>query len=372
MILVTGATGFVGRAVVARLLAEGRSVAVLARPRDGVDTRARVRAALGDAAGAASIDVVEGDLAAIDDTLAPADVGRLRAVVETVIHCAGDTSFTPERLAPYRVGHVDGPGALLRALAGGRLARWAHLSTAFVCGERTGVVHESEGRVGQRFHNVYERVKLDGETVIRVAADQASVDVRVLRPSIVVGPVSSASSTAGGNPSSLFFGFIRLLATLARWPGGAGVRLRIEAARRAAFNIVPLDYVTRAVIALAEHPEAAGGTFHLVVRDPPSQAAMLAMLLERLGLSGVTLLDAASEPLGHPSPLERRVAIMLEPYRAYLTQDVRFDDARAAAVLRWCGVRPPTLTPADVRALVDLAVEAETGAAAAAGSPGGA
>jgi 2-alkyl-3-oxoalkanoate reductase len=366
MILITGATGFVGRAIVARLLAAGRSVVVLARARDGVDAGARVAAALGDVPGAASVDVVEGDLTAIDDTLASADLRRLRASVETVIHCAGDTSFAPERLAPFRVGHVDGPATLLHMLAGGRLARWAHLSTAFVCGERTGTVHESEGRVGQRFHNVYERVKLDAETVIRVAADETDVDVRVLRPSIVVG---AAPSTAGGNPSNLFFGFIRLLASLARWPGGAGVRLRIEAAPRAALNIVPLDYVTRAAVALAEHPEAAGGTFHLVVRDPPSQAAMLAMLLDRLGLRGVTLLDAATEPIGNPSPLESRVAKMLEPYRAYLTQDVRFDDARAAATLRWSGITPPTLTAADVRALVDLAADSEAGTTTATGSP---
>jgi len=366
MILVTGATGFIGRAIVARLLAAGRPVVALARQRDGVDAATRVAAALGGAADGGGLEVVAGDLGALHDTLASADLRRLRATVETVIHCAGDTSFTPEQLAPYRVGHVDGPAALLRALAGGRLARWAHVSTAFVCGERVGTVHESHGQTGQRFHNVYERVKLDAETVIRNAADETEVDVRVLRPSVVVG---AAPTTAGGTPSNLFFGFIRLLAMLARWPGGAGVTLRIEAAPRAAFNIVPLDYVTAATVALAEHPDAAGGTFHLVVRDPPSQAAMLAMLLDRLGLSSVTLLDAATEPLGTPSPLERRVATMLQPYRAYLTQDVRFDDTRAAAVLARCGVTPPTLTPADVRALVDLAVLQQAATPAVAVSP---
>jgi long-chain acyl-CoA synthetase len=366
MILVTGATGFIGRAIVERLLAAGRSVIVLARARDGVDARTRVATVVTGAAGAPALEVVEGDLTAIDDTLAPGDRRQLRASVETVIHCAGDTSFTPSHLPSYRVGHVDGPAALLQALAGGRLTRWTHLSTAFVCGERTGTVHESEGHAGQRFHNVYERVKLDAETMIRAAANEAGVEVRVLRPSIVVG---AAPSTSGGNPSNLFFGFIRLLAALARWPGGAEVRLRIEAAPRAAFNIVPLDYVTAATIALAEHPEAAGGTFHLVVRDAPSQAAMLGMLLDRLGLRGVTLLAAATEPLENPSALERRVAKMLEPYRAYLTQDVHFDDARAAAMLRRCGLTPPTLAPEEVRSLVDLAVDLETGAVAAAGWP---
>jgi nucleoside-diphosphate-sugar epimerase len=364
MILVTGATGFIGRGVVARLVAAGRAVTVLVRGRDGMPAPARVAAALGGAAALERLDVVEGDLATVG-AWAAADLRRLRAGIETVIHCAGDTLFAPDVLAPFVAGHVEGPVALLRCLAGGRLARWTQLSTAFVCGERSDTIRELEADVGQRFHNVYERSKLDAELRLRAAGRAAGVDVRVLRPSIVVG---AAPTTAGGVPSNLFFAFIRLLATLAQWPGGIDARLRIAAAPAAPFNIVPLDYVVAATIALAEHPDAADGTFHLVVPDAPTQAAMLAMLVERLGPRGITLLDAATRPLIDPSPLERRVARMLEPYRAYLTQVVRFDDTRAAAILRRCGVARPTLERADVHRLVDLALGLEASAAAA---PGG-
>ena len=123
---------------------------------------------------------------------------------------------------------------------------------------------------------------------------------------------------------------------------------------------MPLDHVAAATVALAACPEAAGGTFHLVVRDAPRQAAMLALLVERLGVSGLRLLDARSEPLVDPSPLERRVARMLGPYRAYLGQDVRFDDTAAAAALARVGVPSATLTAGDVRRLVDLALLGET------------
>jgi nucleoside-diphosphate-sugar epimerase len=357
MILVTGATGFVGRAVVTRLLAADRPLAVLARARDGASARARVAAALGDSA-LARVHVVDADLAGLAEARHRIDLGPLRARVETVIHCAGDTSFAPEVLAPYLATHVDGPVALLRARGGGRPARWAHVSTAFVCGDRSGTILETDGDLGQCLHNPYERAKLDAEVALRAAGAAAGVEVRVLRPSIIVGP---APATAGGTPSNLFFAFIRLLATLARWSGGAGTRLRIDAAPTAPFNIVPLDYVAAATVALAAHPDAAGGTFHLVVRDAPSQAAVLAMLAERLGVRGVTLRAAGPTPAGR-SPLERRVARMLEPYRAYLTQDVRFDDTAAAAALQRCGIEPPTLAPADVHRLVDLALDQETAA----------
>jgi nucleoside-diphosphate-sugar epimerase len=359
MILVTGATGFIGREVVARVRGAGRPVAVLVRGRDGVGARARVGAAMGDAT-LEGVEVVDGDLARVDD-VDPSILRRLRARVETVIHCAGDTSFAPEALGPFVAGHVDGPVALLRALTGGRLARWAHMSTAFVCGERTGTIRETEADVGQGFHNVYERAKLDGELQIRAVGRAAGVDVRVLRPSIVVG---SAPTTAGGHPSGLFFAFIRLLAVLAQWPGGLDARLRVAAAPAAAFNIVPVDYVAAATAALAEHPDAVDGTFHLVVASAPSQAAMLAMLVDRLGPRGITLLDAATQPLTDPSPLERRVGRMLEGYRAYLTQDVRFDDTHATRVLRRCGIARPMLGPAEVHRLIDLALEADTSSVA--------
>ena len=50
---------------------------------------------------------------------------------------------------------------------------------------------------------------------------------------------------------------------------------------------------------------------------------------------------------------------MLDPYRAYLGQDVRFDDTAAAAALTGVGVPSATLTAGDVRRLVDLALLGE-------------
>ena len=355
MILLTGATGFIGRAIATRLRAAGRPLAVLARGRDGLDAGARVTAALGDAA--AGLEVVEGELGADGVALAPSALRRLRERVETVVHCAGDTSFAPLAAEPFVGAHVEGPVALLHALAGGRLARWAQVSTAFVCGARRGLVLERESDVGQEFHNLYERAKLAAESALRAASAAAGVDVRVLRPSIVVG---AAPATAGGNPSNIFFAFIRLAAALAQWPGAAGARLRVAGAPHAPFNLVPLEYVVEATLALAEHPDAAGGTFHLVVRDAPPQRVMAAMLAERLGLAGLTLLDAASEALTDPSPLERQVARMIEPYRDYFLQDLRFDDAAAAAVLGRLGIARPTLGDADVARLIDLALLSES------------
>jgi len=350
-VLVTGGTGFVGAAVIRRLLDGGRGVVALARSRPGLPARERVALAVGVAPDHPRLDVVEADLAD-PAPLAPADRARLLRAVETAIHCAGDTTFHPAAMDVFRAGHVDGPRALLRALAGGRLARWAHVSTAFVCGRRTGRVREDEGDVGQDFHNAYERVKLEAETAVRRQAGDLGIDVRVVRPAIVVG---AAPATSGGRPSALFLDFVRALAALARRARGGRLPLRVVGAPAAPFNIVPVDHVAAAAVALAEAPAASGGTFHVVTAEPPPQRAVLDLLAARLGVDGLRVVDRAGA--GEPSPLEARVARMLAAYAEYLEQDVRFDDSRARAVLEACGVPASRLDAAVVGRLVELALD---------------
>lgn len=353
-VLVTGATGFIGREVVRRLVEAGRAVVAFARSGSTVPAIERVSAALGGVPPGTDLEVVEGDLTLPECGLAREDWRRLRATVETVLHCAGDTRFEPVAMTPYVAGHVRGPLCLLQGLAGGRLVHWAHLSTAFVCGRRSSTIFESEGDVGQAFNNTYERVKLEAERAIRSAGVHLGVDVRVFRPSIVVG---AAPATAGGNPSNLFFGFIRMLTTLAQVADSA--RLRIAAAPRARFNIVPVEYVATALLALSERADAAGATVHLIVRDTPTQEVILRMITEHLGIRGVSLVDARVDQLADPSHFERVVARALEPYRAYLTQDACFDDATATRLLARCGIERPTLSADVVRGLIDQALVSE-------------
>lgn len=355
-VLVTGATGFVGREIVRRLVTAGRPVVALARDRDGVAAERRVAATIGVAPDDRRLTVIAGDFRNIAGSMRIADVARLSATVDTVVHCAGDTTFFPEAFAPFRAGHVDGPRTLLERLAAGRLRRWVQVSTAYVCGRRTGCVPEDEGDTGQEFHNPYERVKLEAEAALRAAGAARGVEVSIVRPSIIVGP---APRTAGGAPASLFFDFIRLVASLARLAAGAGRPLRIAARPHARFNIVPIDYVATASVALAEHPGAVSGTFHLVVSAAPTQAAMLAMIAGRLGVGGLRLVDSGDPVLADASPLERRLARRLAPYREYLEQDVSFDDSLARTVLRRCGVPPPIIDAASVDRLIDWALTSD-------------
>jgi thioester reductase-like protein len=348
-VLVLGATGFIGREVARRLLLRGRRVVALARAPDDDAARDRVGRVVGAAAGD-RLDVVRGDLTLPGCGLGDAAVRQLREQIETVINCAGDASFHPEAMASFRAGHVDGPRELAERLHGARLARWGHLSTAYVCGRRSGSVGEFEADAGQAFHNPYERIKLESEMSVRETGRRLGLGVTVFRPSIVVG---EGPETVGAGPSRLFFGLVRIVAALAQQPGGGSVSLRLPLAPRARFNIVPVEYVADAVVTLVEHPGAADQTVHLVVADAPSNQEMVDTISERCGFSGVVLVDPRHGALDAPSPIEAMIERMLAGYRDYLSQELRFDDRNARRLLEALGVARPRLSAETLRRLAD-------------------
>ena len=335
-VLVTGATGFIGRHVVTRLLLAGRRVMILARRRAGLTGEQRVAEIFGEIS-RRSLEVVEGDLA--NPAVIQSNVKRQSSTIDTVIHCAGETAFSVGERESARVVQIDGPIALLKMLRPGGLRCWVHISTAFVCGRRAGMIYENETDLGQEFHNGYEQLKLELEIRLKQTCRQLGVDLRIFRPSIVVG---GAPSTPGGVPSNLFLAFLRLLIALSRKAGGSNAPLRIPGRPQARFNIVPVEYVAAAIARLADDPEATGETIHLVAKNPPTQKRMLEMMSARLDLHNLYLVNA-TERLANRSPLEIRVARMLSPYRDYLQQDVQFDDSTARRLLGRHRVEPPVI-----------------------------
>lgn len=167
-VLVTGATGFIGRHVCAALHARGHVVRALVRPGRG-DPRP------------AGAEVVVGDVT-VPESLPPALAG-----VDAVIHLAGVTYAS--RLATYHQVNTAGTVNLAAAAAGRPLRRFVFVSTLAAQGPSPrSQPHVSPG--GEAPINAYGRSKLAAEAAL-ADRDGHELPLTVLRPAIVYGPGDS-------------------------------------------------------------------------------------------------------------------------------------------------------------------------------------
>jgi dihydroflavonol-4-reductase len=169
-VLVTGATGFMGRALVARLLEEGRAVRVLERRR-------------GDAFDGLTVERVTGDVTR-PETLPAACAGA-----ETVFNLAGVLSYDAKDEARLQAVNVDGLANLLAAArqAGcGRVVQVSSIAAVGYTEDPARPQHEDSDFPEGAWHNRYARSKrLGEERVLRAAA--AGQDVVIACPGFLLG-----------------------------------------------------------------------------------------------------------------------------------------------------------------------------------------
>src|ERR1700734_1692296 len=168
LILVTGATGFLGTQLVSELLERNprAKLTLLIRSRTGQTAQQRADAIVpeGDRA---RVEVLAGDVSLPDCGLASADYERLAAETTRVIPSAAAVRFD-HSLEEARNLNVEGTRRVLDfAAAAPQLRSFAYVGTAYVAGQRTGLIRENELSVGQGYRNTYEQSKAEAEALVR-------------------------------------------------------------------------------------------------------------------------------------------------------------------------------------------------------------
>lgn len=324
-ILVTGASGLVGRALCAALAARGHAVVAMLH-----------RAAAPPGSGAVAM---QGDVTADGLGLDPSVARGL----DLVVHCAAVTAFN---LAPavYERVNVGGTAQVLAFAAQAMPAvSVLHVSTAYVCGTQDGAVPEAPS-AASRFNNGYEASKAAAEALV-LAAHARGQAVAIARPSIVAGDWASGAIGAFGS----LYQLIRLVAE-----GRTGA---LPAAPGASLNLVPIDHVVGGLADIAERmPQADGRIVHLAAADPVPLAALTALAAEYPHLHPPRFVQPEQFDPARLSPRQRwfheRIA---RPHACYLRPSPRFVTANLAALSgRTC---PPT-DAGYVRRLIHYAMAA--------------
>jgi thioester reductase-like protein/short-subunit dehydrogenase involved in D-alanine esterification of teichoic acids len=243
--VVTGGTGFIGRRVVSRLLdARPDAEVLLLVRRPSLGRFEQLAGQWGERAKPLVGDLTEPDLGLTDEAIA--ELGD----VEHVVHCAAIYDITaaePEQ----RAANVDGTRAVIE-LACRLDATLHHVSSIAVAGDFHGEYTESDFDVGQRLPTPYHQTKFEAELLVR---STPGLRYRIYRPAVVVGDSRTGEMDKVDGPY-YFFGVLAKLAVLPRL-----TPIMLPDTGRT--NIVPVDYVVDAVVALLHTDGRDGQTFHL-------------------------------------------------------------------------------------------------------------
>src|SRR3984957_19585458 len=193
------------------------------------------------------VDVVEGDAAAIDMGLSGLEFKAIAREVTHIHHCAQVTHLGVEPVAAERVNVGGAREAIELAAACDKLECLVFHSTAHVSGDRTGLVREGDLQAGQAFRSIVEETKARAEKVMRSAMGR--VPIAVMRPATVVGDSRSGEVDRFDGPYLLILLVVTSPPDLALPLPGPGDE---------ALNLVPIDWVARASVALGRDDRARG------------------------------------------------------------------------------------------------------------------
>lgn len=284
-ILVTGATGLLGSYLVRDLLARDVPLAVLARPSRKQSARDRVEALV---AGWETClgrplprpTVIEGDLAEDGCGL---DADAIRWVGRhcgQVLNNAASLAFVgadPDG-EPWRT-NVGGIRNVLALAEAAGIRHVHHVSTAYVCGLRSGTVLERDLDCGQAFGNDYEASKAEAEQLLRTAAHLDSATV--YRPSIIVGDSHTGyTSTYHGYFASLRLGHTLLTRVPIGSTSGRALLTLLGIDPAASKNFVPVDWVSAVIAGAVVNPAVRGETLHVTHPRPLSMAFVAELVQE--------------------------------------------------------------------------------------------
>ncbi len=250
---VTGATGFIGKRLVKKLLErKGAVVHFLIRP-ESAGKVADLRSYWG--VGATRAVPVFGDLTAKKLGVAVEGVKKLKGQVEHFYHLAAvyDLGADEEAQAAVNIEGTRNTVDLAKAIDAGH---FHHVSSIAAAGLYEGVFREDMFEEAEGLDHPYFQTKHESEKIVRL---DCKVPWTVYRPAMVVGDSTTGEMDKIDGPYYFFKLIQRLRQLLPPWMPTVG----LEGGR---VNIVPVDFVVNALNVISHHKDITKKCFHLV--DP--------------------------------------------------------------------------------------------------------
>jgi NAD(P)-dependent dehydrogenase (short-subunit alcohol dehydrogenase family) len=257
---VTGATGFIGRHLVSELL-DHREGEIFVLVRQGSLSRME---ALVRRWGTDRVIPVVGDLSADRLGVDEAWIAEHRGAIDHFFHLAAIYDMTADD-ATNEAMNVGGTRHAVELGDALEVGCFHQVSSVAAAGEFRGRFDETMFEEGQHLPSPYHRTKYESEKIVR---DESSAPWRVYRPAIVVGDSQTGAMDKVDGPY-YFFPLMKIMRDrLPAWLPLVGVDLGDT-------NVVPVDYVAKAMDHIAHQPGLDGQAFHLVNPEPQPVVEMV-------------------------------------------------------------------------------------------------
>ena len=297
-VLLTGATGFLGKELLAQAASHPyvEEVVSVVRPEAIRDRKTKQVVKVLSAAergalllkrlhvsgkAARRFRFVEGDVEKPDFGIEKAELERLRRELTHVVHCAASVSFDDPYETSFRANVLGCKNALafsqaVQAAPGSRFVAHVAIETSYIHGRRKRTIAQEDALQFPRhfYNNYYELTKAMASIETDRALVKDGLRVTQLLPSIVIGHARTGNNRGDTKvlnaPVNAFGRAQEALAELGREPGDrlrtlivGRIATTFPADRSAEINLVPVDRVATGILAALTAPEAIGARIHL-------------------------------------------------------------------------------------------------------------
>ncbi len=389
MILVTGPAGFLGGAVTQRLLVSGYKLGLLIRKKDDgpsqtslgreclikelmlryqLDEYSQEQCGVVDEQldnnkslyelFLSNVEVYEGDITSSELGLEKHEYLRLCNEVDEVFHCAAVTHFEMQGADEHTVVNIKGTENVLQFANTGKHKRFHYISTAYVAGKQNGIIYENEMVNGPLFNNEYERSKFVAEQLVIQYAKTNDISYTIFRPGIIVGDSKTGATCKFDN----LYIFVKVLFNIKnsfakhKSEDLDDMTIRVPGDPDALINLVPIDYVADAIVAILEKRECVDKIYHITNPVPPKLSELRDLIIPLLDIKDIHVKIDRELEQKNLNTVEKLFLRQTRSYYSYLFSKLQFDDSCTQNVLKGTGIICPSITKELVATLIEFAV----------------
>ncbi|MBR9911111.1 MAG: SDR family oxidoreductase [Gammaproteobacteria bacterium] len=343
---VTGATGFIGGFFVEQLVARPGKIHLLVR--EGSEHKLEALKQRLPASAWERVVAVKGDITLPNLGLSAEQLEQLSAHVEHFYHFAAVYDMAADE-ASQVMANVNGTLNAVQAAKVLDVKCFHHISSVAVSGLFKGTFREDMFEEAENLSHPYFRTKHDSEKIVR---EKCSVPYRIYRPGAVIGHSRTGEIDKIDGPYYSFKVIQKIRDVFPKWIPLVGMETGLN-------NLVPVDFVVKAIDHLSHLDGQDGGCFHITDNDHYSVGQMMNIFAEAAHAPKFTLRfdpkifnfvpSILKDILAKLPPVKRLRATLLERFgmpesaTVFMKYETRYDNKKTRQLLEGSGISVPKL-----------------------------